>query len=59
VFWHLGGDSFLVRKVKYRDILSTFRVVLKEEGIKGFFRGLGSRIIIFSPSSAISWAVYE
>jgi len=32
---------------------------MQEEGFKGFFRGLGSRMLILAPSSAISWASYE
>ena len=33
--------------------------IWKEEGIKGFFRGIGPRMVVHAPSVAISWTVYE
>ena len=33
--------------------------IMYEKGIKGFFRGLGLRMIMQSSSTAVSWTVYE
>lgn len=35
------------------------RKIIRESGFRGFFRGLGLRIIMQSFSTAISWTVYE
>jgi len=32
---------------------------MREDGFKGFFRGLSARVLMLAPSSAISWASYE
>lgn len=46
-------------RVKYQTILSTFSLIIKEEGFKGFFKGALPRVISQAPSSAISWSAYE
>ena len=46
--------------IKYKDILSTARIIQNENGFfKGFFRGLVPRILCNAPSCAISWGAYE
>jgi len=46
--------------VKYKNILSTFRVIHREDGfIRGFFKGLTPRVMSTAPSCAISWGTYE
>lgn len=47
------------KKIKYRDILSTIKTILKEEGPRGFVKGIVPRIMVQAPSSAISWTAYE
>lgn len=42
--------------IKYRNIQQTAKVLYQE---RGFFKGLGPRILFNSPSCAISWASYE
>jgi solute carrier family 25 iron transporter 28/37 len=34
-------------------------MIVKEEGFKGFVKGVGPKIISSTPSSAISWSIYE
>jgi len=47
-------------QVKYKNILSTIRMILIEDGfVKGFFKGLTPRIMSNAPSCAISWVTYE
>ena len=46
--------------IKYKDIISTIKIIYKEDGFfKGFFRGLIPRMLCNAPSSAISWGAYE
>jgi len=47
------------RKIKYQDILSTLKTILKEEGMKGFVKGCIPRVLTHAPSSAVSWTAYE
>jgi len=47
------------RTVKYRDILSTIQTIMREEGPRGFVKGVVPRIIAQAPSAAISWTAYE
>jgi len=51
--------STVENKIKYQDILSTFKTILREEGPQGFFKGTLPRIISQAPASAISWTAYE
>jgi len=44
---------------RYSGILSTMRVISREEGARGFFRGLGPRVALAMPSAAICWGTYE
>lgn len=46
-------------EIKYRDIMSTARTILREEGFRGFVKGVVPRIIAQAPASAISWTTYE
>ena len=53
-------DCVQDNNVKYKNILSTFKFIYKEDGFfRGFFKGLTPRIINNSPSCAISWGTYE
>ena len=46
-------------KIKYVDVSSTIRTMFKEEGFKGFTKGLLPRILGQAPSAAVSWATYD
>jgi len=45
--------------LRYSGIVSTMTVIFQEEGIRGFFRGLGPRVALAMPSAAICWGTYE
>ena len=46
--------------VKYKDMISTAKIIYKEDGfVKGFLRGMLPRVLCNTPSCAISWATYE
>jgi solute carrier family 25, member 38 len=44
---------------KYGNTLKAARLMLKEDGIRGFFDGLGLRMGRKAISSALAWTVYE
>jgi hypothetical protein len=46
-------------RIKYTNIRSTIKIIINEEGFRGFFKGTIPKIISTVPSSAISWSVYE
>mmetsp|Transcript_17640 Transcript_17640/g.15917 ORF Transcript_17640/g.15917 Transcript_17640/m.15917 type:complete len:190 (+) Transcript_17640:452-1021(+) len=43
---------------KYNGIIDAFRTIYKEEGIRGYYKGLGAALILTSHGS-IQFAVYE
>eukprot|EP01017_Pseudomicrothorax_dubius_P032781 TRINITY_DN4328_c0_g1_i5.p1 TRINITY_DN4328_c0_g1~~TRINITY_DN4328_c0_g1_i5.p1 ORF type:complete len:317 (-),score=32.90 TRINITY_DN4328_c0_g1_i5:187-1137(-) len=45
--------------IKYHNVTSTIKTILREEGPRGFIRGAVPRMMMQAPSSAISWATYE
>jgi len=47
------------RNIKYRDIMSTIQTILREEGMRGFVKGVVPRIFTQAPAAAISWTAYE
>lgn len=52
------SDEVLIG-VKYRDILSSAKTMIKKEGIRSFSRGVLPRAMQASTSSALSWVTYE
>lgn len=46
-------------KVRYRGFSDAFLAVYRTEGTRGFFRGIGPRILQTGPSCALSWCAYE
>lgn len=46
-------------RIKYKDIIGTFKYICKEEGFKGFYKGFTPKVVTQSFSTAISWTVYE
>jgi len=55
-----GGEcGFELRKVRYRDFLTTIRIIYQREGLSAFTKGVGPRMCINVPSTALSWGTYE
>jgi len=46
-------------QVKYKNIRNTVEIIFREEGLRGFSKGVLPRVLSNAPSSAISWTVYE
>ncbi|KAI5280939.1 hypothetical protein KEM54_003479 [Ascosphaera aggregata] len=44
---------------KYRNMMHAFRIMLREDGLRSLFDGLGLRIGRKGLSSALAWTVYE
>ena len=40
-------------------VMDVVKDIIKEDGYRGFLRGIGPRVIVHAPSVAISWTVYE
>lgn len=43
----------------YQGLSSAARYVYAEEGLRGFLRGIGPRILTQAPAAALSWGAYE
>ncbi|KAF2834997.1 mitochondrial carrier [Patellaria atrata CBS 101060] len=44
---------------QYKSIFDAIRVILKHEGIKGFYKGITPNLLKVAPSMASSWASFE
>lgn len=51
--------EFEIRKVRYKDLLSTAKYLYKNEGLVAFTKGVVPRMFINVPSTALSWGTYE
>lgn len=45
--------------VKYPNAFCAIKIIFKEEGLRGFYKGLSLRLATQSLSTAISWTTYE
>jgi len=53
----LAGRSTPV--LPYTGIWSVVRAISREEGFRGFFRGITPRVMLAMPSAAMCWGTYE
>lgn len=44
---------------RYKGGIDAMKHIFKEEGIRGFYRGLGATLLTYAPGSAIWWMTYE
>lgn len=51
--------SFRLLSENFAAIADVARRILSEEGYRGFWRGVGPRVVSQAPAVAISWTVYE
>lgn len=42
-----------------RGVVTTSRIVARQNGWMGLFNGVGPRVLLAAPSSAVSWGTYE
>ncbi|AOW02038.1 mitochondrial carrier domain-containing protein [Yarrowia lipolytica] len=53
----MGSESLEVRSTK--TFAGAVKIIYREDGLRGFFRGLRPRIVANMPSTAICWTSYE
>lgn len=46
-------------ELRYKGLVDAGRQILREEGMRGFFRGMFPRLLVHTPSVAVSWTTYE
>ncbi|KAF0698731.1 Aste57867_10685 [Aphanomyces stellatus] len=46
-------------KLQYSGFVDAFGQIYKQEGVAGFFRGVGPRVCVHAPSVAVSWTTFE
>lgn len=51
--------EFELKTVRYRDFFQTIKLIYKREGLSAFSKGVGPRMCINVPSTALSWGTYE
>merc|ERR1712157_6823 len=51
-------QEFLV-ELRYRGVHDAWLSIYREEGVRGFFRGIAPRVLSHTPAVAISWTAYE
>jgi solute carrier family 25 iron transporter 28/37 len=56
IYRHAGR---MRRHMRYNSVRDAALRIYQEAGFLGFFKGLKMRVLIQSPSSAISWGTYE
>ena len=51
--------NFEIKKVNYKNVWQTVNHIYKSEGLSAFGRGVGPRMALNVPSTALSWGTYE
>eukprot|EP00908_Phaeocystis_cordata_P018646 Transcript_30109.p2 GENE.Transcript_30109~~Transcript_30109.p2 ORF type:complete len:160 (-),score=56.31 Transcript_30109:104-583(-) len=54
-----GGGVCARAPLAYTGLLQGIQAVWREEGLRGFSRGMQARMLIHAPSVAICWTTYE
>eukprot|EP00924_Labyrinthula_sp_SR-Ha-C_P005491 snap_masked-scaffold_62-processed-gene-0.22-mRNA-1 protein AED:0.22 eAED:0.22 QI:0/-1/0/1/-1/1/1/0/378 len=52
-------EDSVVHQRKYRGLADAVQKIFREEGVRGFARGSLARVLVHTPSVAISWTTYE
>ncbi|KAA3482077.1 mitochondrial phosphate carrier protein 3, mitochondrial-like [Gossypium australe] len=58
-YWVALLDEYLIDPAKYKSISSGFGVLLKEQGMRGFFRGWVPTLLGYSAQGACKFGFYE
>lgn len=45
--------------MKYTGLYQTFKLVLKEEGVRSFYGGLSAHLMRVVPNAAVMYSIYE
>lgn len=55
----MARDGAETTEVRYRGLVTTFASVLREEGVRGLYRGTLPRMVFAAPSAAMCWGTYD
>eukprot|EP00160_Parvularia_atlantis_P001471 Unigene11173_Nuclearia_a/m.34186 Unigene11173_Nuclearia_a/g.34186 ORF Unigene11173_Nuclearia_a/g.34186 Unigene11173_Nuclearia_a/m.34186 type:complete len:346 (+) Unigene11173_Nuclearia_a:37-1074(+) len=44
---------------RYKGVLDAFVAILREEGVRGFYKGLPARLLYIGPAAGVSFGLYE
>ncbi|KIM58778.1 hypothetical protein SCLCIDRAFT_1218328 [Scleroderma citrinum Foug A] len=55
----LQAQQAVPRQQGYQGVLGIFKTILRQDGIRGLYRGLGPTILAYLPNTAIYFAVYD
>jgi len=55
----MANDSERNSGVRYSGLMTTLSSVLRDEGIRGLYRGMVPRMVFAAPSAAMCWGTYE
>jgi solute carrier family 25 folate transporter 32 len=55
----VGRDKGLNRALEYRGVVGTARIIWREEGLRGLYRGLGPTVVGYLPTWAVYFTIYE
>jgi hypothetical protein len=44
---------------RYKGPITALRTIVRDEGVRGLYRGLGARLLYLTPSAALVWGFYE
>lgn len=56
---HLEKSTNVKHEIKYDGMIDTFAKIYKNEGIKGFYKGITPSVIKIFPTSGLFFLVYE
>ncbi|PKS07746.1 hypothetical protein jhhlp_006354 [Lomentospora prolificans] len=56
-----GGDPLPLQKqeLKYKGVIKTFRTILREEGWRAFYAGMGTNMMRAVPAAVVTMCTYE
>lgn len=52
-------STYESKQIKYRTIFDTVKTIIRQDGIRGCFKGLQLRMLMQSVSSGLSWGTYQ
>jgi solute carrier family 25 iron transporter 28/37 len=55
----LNTQELLHERQRISGVRAAFGTVYRTAGIQGFAKGIGARIALGTPATAVSWSVYE
>ncbi|CAM8878915.1 unnamed protein product [Rhodiola kirilowii] len=54
-----SGKNPIIPTAKYSGGIDAFQKILRQDGVRGLYRGFGVSILTYAPSNAVWWASYS